>query len=71
VGEQGDGLADVVPGCRDANAEAGGEFSQCLALAQVDEYEQGLLARVGPPPRRADCLAVPTKDAGQIGQRLR
>jgi hypothetical protein len=66
-GQQGDGLADVSPGCRGAHAEPGCQLGKCLALAQVGQDQEGLLARIQLPPQRADPDPVPADKPGHEG----
>jgi hypothetical protein len=68
--EQRDDLTRVPPGRGDPDPEPGRELGECLALAQVGEYQQDLLARVQLPPPRPDRLAVPADDPGDIAEGL-
>jgi hypothetical protein len=68
--EQRDGLVDVPPGRGRADPEPGRDLGERLALAQVDQHEQGLLARVQLPPDRPGRPAVPADDLGGEGEGL-
>jgi hypothetical protein len=69
-GQQGDGLGDVPPGRRRSYLEPSCYLGERLALAQVDQDQQGLLAGVEPPPQRPDRSPVPADNPGDEGKRL-
>ena len=50
--------------------EAGTELGVGLALAQVDQHQQGLRAGIEPPPERPHRLAVPADHPGDVVQGL-
>jgi hypothetical protein len=64
VGGRLDDLVDVPPCRRPADADPGGQLVERLAFAQVDQHEEGFLARVGLSPPRAGGLQVPADDRG-------
>jgi hypothetical protein len=67
--QQAHGLCHVPPGRGGAHREPGRQLGERLALAQVDQDQQGLLPAVQLAPARADPGAVAADDAGQVGQR--
>jgi hypothetical protein len=68
--EQRDDLLHVPPGRRGSHREPGRQLGERLALPQVGQDQQGLLAGVQLPPPRPDRLAVPPDDPGRIVQGL-
>jgi hypothetical protein len=66
--EQGHGLGHIPPGSCGAHAEPGGQRGEGLAVAQVDQDQQGLLPGVQLAPGRADLPAVTADHAGQVSQ---
>jgi len=68
-GEQVHGLGDVSPGGGGAGAEPGRQDGDGLALAQVDQHEQGLLAGFSLRQRDPITRRCQAYDAGQVGER--
>ena len=52
------------------SAPTGRDLRERLALAQVDEHEQGLLPGIQLPPQRADRGPVPADEPGHVGEGL-
>ena len=68
--EQFHRLVDVPPGRGRADPEPCRELGERLALAQVRQYEQGLLPGAQLPPPRPDRPQVPADDPGHEGEGL-
>jgi len=69
-GQQRDGLVHVPPGRGGPDPEPRRDLGERLALAQVDQDQQGLPAGVQRPPGRPDGGAVAADDPGHEGEGL-
>ena len=69
-GQQRDGLVHVPPGRGSPYPEPGRDLGERLALAQIDQDQQGLLPGVQLPPGGPDRDLVPADDPGHKGEGL-
>jgi hypothetical protein len=67
----GRSLVHVLPCGLGTDAEPGAEAGECLAFAQLGQYQQRLLAGIQLPSARPDPRAVAADHLGHEGQVLR